>query len=285
MSDDPVTKLDQVGYRYLVKQSLDVNLDQVQYRYLVKSSRSVKLDQLQYRYLVKQSFYVNLDQVGYRYLVKQSLDLHLDQVQYRYLVKDNTPAPLDYTKTPHQYILDGIKNEMYLPVKERYISFSHPTPDDTVTGFNSTVRMNVTRDSGFKGYATLSYVRPEISDLVVNRDIYENFKPRISDIETTHDMLEVFNDQFDTKVPVDEIIDSPVDLKQDVVFTASNDSFFWVPGTTVSLGTFDGADRYRDLELGTFTMPQSAHTRLDLVSKQTVRYVPTLATIYNQRRI
>ena len=177
MSDNPVTKLDQVGYRYLLKQSPDVKLDQVQYRYLVKSSHSVKLDQL----------------------------------QCRYLVKDNTPFPLDYTKAPHQYILDGIKNEMHLHVKERYISFSHPTPDDTVTGFNSTVRMNVTRDSGFKGYATLRYVRPEISDLVANRDIYENFKPRITNIETTHDMLEVFNNQFGTKVPVDEIIDSPVD--------------------------------------------------------------------------
>ncbi len=227
----------------------------------------------------------NLDQVGNRYLLKQSPDVKLDQLQYRYLVKDNTPPPLDYTKTPHQYILDAIKIEMYLPVKERYISFSHPTPDDTVTGFNSTVRMNVARDSGFKGYTTLRYVRSEISDLVVNKDIYENFKPRISDIETTHDMLEAFNNHFGTNVPVDETIDSPVDLKQDVVFTASNDSFFWIPGTTVSLGVFDGADRYWDLELGTFTIPQSAHARLDQVSKQTVRYVPTLATIYNQRRI
>lgn len=226
-----------------------------------------------------------LDQVQHRFLVKQSPETKLDQVQYRYLIKDNNPDPLAYDKTPHEYLLQALKNEMYLPVKDKYISFSNPTTVEGNVRFNSTVDLNVVRESGFKGSKTLYYNRQVINDLVRDRPVYEDFKPNLSQVETTGDMLDQFNSQFGTVVPRSEIEDVEIDFNEEVELTASNQSFFWQPGTTVSFGDFSNTDKYWDLELGTFTIPQSVHSRLDQVSKQTARYVPTLATIYNQRRI
>ncbi len=226
-----------------------------------------------------------LDQVGYRYLLKQSPDTKLDQVQYRYLIKDNNPDPLAYDKTPHEYLLQALKNGMYLPVKEKYISFTNPTTLLDNNNFNATVDLNVVRESGFKGSKTLYYNRQVINDLVRDRPVYEDFKPNLSQVETTGDMLDQFNSQFGTVVPRSEIEDVEIDFDEEVKLTASNESFFWQPGTIVSFGDFSNTDKYWDLELGTFIIPQATHNRLTTVSNEVTRYTPALAAAYNSRRI
>lgn len=212
-----------------------------------------KLDQVQHRYLLKSAPDVLLDQVQFRYLVKSSYSVELEQITNRYLIKNYNPEPLDYTLTPHQYFINGIKNEMYLPVKENYISFSNPEIQDGDAVYNSTVRLNVDRESGFKGYKTLNYNRSPITALIFNRDVLEAFRPPVDDIETTTDVLRHFNTYFGTKLAPDNIVNLPVVEGEEVKFISVDDSFFFMPNTEVSLGVIKGSDRYSMLPANTLS--------------------------------
>lgn len=250
MSDAPVTKLDQVQHRFLIKQTPDTELDQVNYHYLVKTGHAVQLD----------------------------------QVSLKALVKDNSPMPLTYELTPHQYIMNGIKNEIYLPVKEKYIYFSHPETSDQKP-FNAKLRMNVMRESGFKGYVTLQYRRQPISTLLYMKDVYEDLKPNLDEITTYHELLDEFNRVFGTAVPSSEIEDGVIDYDGTVEFIATNESFFWEAGTRIDLGQFNPLGKYRDLSLSTFSMPSHVQVRLNNTNVSEVRHTQARAAEYNDRRM
>lgn len=194
-----------------------------------------------------------LDQVQQRYLVKAPPEVKLDQVQQRYLVRSYETYPIRYTSTPIEYLLRGLSNEQYIAVKERYITFSDMLNLTDDPFFNTSIKLSVPRESGFKGEITLKYNKSSISDLILERDIVETFKPPLDDLFTTSDMLRHFNTHFGTKVPSTEILDSTIVGEDEVKLVASEESLLFIPGTEVSLGFYSGGDRYAALPKDTLT--------------------------------
>ena len=187
---------------------------------------------------------IKLDQVQQRYLVKRSSEADLNQLQLRYLVKDTKLTEvLTYKKTPYEYLLSAINDEQALPVKAKYISFSAPISlDDDI--YNTSVLMTVDRAAGVKGSKVLKYMRAPISDIVENKDITEEFKPNQAEINTTRDVLVKFNEKYGTLIPVEDILDVPVIEFEEVVFTATAESYLFIPGSTANLGVIKGSDKY-----------------------------------------
>lgn len=243
------------------------------------------LDQVGNRYLVKSPPTSKLDQVGLRYLVKSSYSTRIDQVTNRYLIKDNRPSYLSYTQTHHEYMMNALKGETYLPVKERYITFTHPEVVEGNSTWNSTIRCNVTRESGFQGYKTLYYNRLPIATLMGEHDLYNDFKPSPEELVSTRSVLQALNDRFGTKVALEDIEDHEIQEGDEVVLTASNVSYFFIPLTELNLGYFHNADRYWDLVEGTFTIPGSTQSRMRSTSEDESRYTLELSGHYSERRI
>lgn len=208
----------------------------------------------------------------------------LDQILYRFLV-DKTNPKLTYLKSVREYFLGALSVATYLPIKEKYITFSHPEVDNTTEIYNSKIRVNVERESGFRGYKELKYIRQEIEDLVTARNIYGDFKPDASILKTTVDVLDEFNRIYGTQLPRSEIEDTVLDLTEVVRLVASNGSFFFIPGSIVELGHFYNADRYWDLVEGTFTIPEATQSRMRSTSENESRYTLELSGHYSERRI
>ncbi len=232
-----------------------VNLDQVQNKYLIKTDHVSNLDQVQNKYLIKadEKPVVKVNQVQNKYLIKTEPESKLDQVQNRYLIKVHKGNLLKYTKSPEDYLVSSLHKQMYLPIKGKYISFSDMENLPAGSGHNASIKISVTEESGFKGSIRLNYIKADISDIVVGRDIVDTFRPPLNDLASSTDMLRHFNSHFGTKITPSEIVDSPIVGDGDVKLIASEGSLLFIPGTEVNLGVYSGGDRYGTLPKNTLT--------------------------------
>ncbi len=232
-----------------------VNLDQVQNKYLIKTDHVSNLDQVQNKYLIKTDVkpVVKVNQVQNKYLIKTEPESKLDRVQNKYLIKIHKGNLLKYTKSPEEYLKSSLQKQMYLPIKDKYISFSDMENLPNGDGHNTSIKISVTEDSGFKGSVILNYTKANISDIVVDRDTVDTFRPPLNDLASTIDMLRHFNIHFGTKITPSEIVDSQITGDGNVKLVASEESLLFIPWTEVSLGVYSGGDRYSTLPKNTLT--------------------------------
>ena len=197
---------------------------------------------------------IRLDQVQNRLLVKETSTILADQVQLRLLVTDHEIDVISYTKTYREYLISSIKAEETVPFKDRYFIFGEPV---TLTegNLNTSILVSLEEGAGTQGSKTLYYNRAPIEHILVGKDIHEDFKPKLDALVTTRDLLREFNTKYSTKIPLEDILDVEMIPSEDVIFTATVDSYFFIPGSTVNMGFYLGSAKYGDLPLGELTWP------------------------------
>lgn len=195
---------------------------------------------------------INVDGVKSYALIKKETSILIDGVKSYALISQPVRTLLTYKKTFRSYFFDSIRLYDNIHLNPDYITLSNPvTLTDNPRGYDTTLTFAVSEQSGFRGDLQYYYRRNSIEDLILNRDVLDKFRPPLDLINTTRDVLVHFNTHFKTFIDPSEIVDEPLVSGGEVVFIASDDSLFFTPGTSASVGVLVDGDRYEALPVDT----------------------------------
>ncbi|MNQ21056.1 hypothetical protein D3C85_341560 [compost metagenome] len=160
----------------------------------------------------------------------------------------------NYTLTPQDDIYQSIAARIGRPFTKKNFNVGPPVAmgGTSVEGeYNTTVNVSAVSPLLYSGNLDMAYPRYPASVLTldVNLDLL-----RYSPARTTiHQVITEYNRVFGTKLPLADFDDGPIVQDGDTLLTAKDSSYWFIPGTQVSVGVVALSDR--DLEIAGLNWP------------------------------
>lgn len=164
--------------------------------------------------------------------------VNVDQISAVVMVADAVVLP--FTTEVKQHVVNSIKLSQNLSITVNDVDLGAPSNEDN-GAYNAKLPVTFKPSSGYRGTLPMAYMRYNIQDLVVGRDLdtlkYDKAMTR------TVDILPVFNALFGTKVSAIDVVDEAIPLNGPCTLEAAPTSIWFTPGTKVTVGYLAPSDR------------------------------------------
>lgn len=159
----------------------------------------------------------------------------------------------NYTLAPKDDMYQSIAWRIGRPFTSKLFNIGPPVAIDgaPADGFNTKVAVSAVNPNLYAGTKDLSYARypAEVLTLEMNMDLLRYAPART----TIYHALTEFNRVFGTKLPLEDFEDGPIATDGPTYATAKASSYWFIPGTKVSLGVLTISDR--DTEISGLNWP------------------------------
>lgn len=217
-----------------------MNLDEVNVSSVVRPPSEMAVDELSVSAVVKPEDTLPIDNIYARGISKSPASMLVDKIHVG-AIRLVTPSNR-FKEGYKKEILDGAAaaQGIDLPIDNYDIELRGVVPDNPLM---ATLRVTAHKASGYRRYSDVVYKRSEASRLGVhiNPDL---LRPTEAwPLNTTAQIVARINALFGTTLTDIDFVEEPTQAGVDRALTAATTSFYFQPGSKISLGRLDNSER------------------------------------------